>query len=60
MSKKELDAILSGIRHVQRIIEAFGFENYPYEMTMDEDLRKMYYKLNDMAILLNQKIDNNQ
>jgi len=57
MNKKELKAILSGISHVQRIIEVLGFENYPYEMIMDEDLRKMYYGLNDMAILLYQKID---
>ncbi len=56
MTKKELTVILNSVRHAQNNIEVFGFENYPYGMTDDEDIRKMYYKLNDMCILLGKKI----
>ena len=56
MTKKELSVILNSIRNAQNNIEVFGFENYPYGMTEDEDIRKMYYELNDMCILLGKKI----
>ena len=56
MGKKELEVILSGIRHAQHNIEILGFENYPYGMAKDEDIRKMYYQLNDMCLLLSGKI----
>lgn len=56
MTKKELTAILNSVRHAQNNIEVFGFENYPYGMVKDEDIRKMYYELNDMCILLGKKI----
>ena len=56
MTKKELSVILNSIRNAQNNIEVLGFENYPYGMAEDEDIRKMYYKLNDMCILLNEKI----
>lgn len=56
MTKKELSVILNSIRNVQNNIEALGFENYPYGMAKDEDIRKMYYELNGMCILLSAKI----
>ncbi len=56
MNKKELTVILNSVRHAQNNIEVFGFENYPYGMAEDEDIRKMYYDLNDMCILLGEKI----
>lgn len=56
MTKKELNVILNSVRHAQNNIEVLGFENYPYGMAEDEDIRKMYYELNDMCILLNEKI----
>lgn len=56
MTKKELTVILNSVRHAQNNIEVFGFENYPYGMVEDEDIRKMYYELNDMCILLSAKI----
>jgi hypothetical protein len=56
MTKKELSVILNSIRNAQNNIEVLGFENYPYGMAEDEDIRKMYYELNDMCILLNKKI----
>lgn len=56
MTKKELTVILNSVRHTQNNIEVLGFENYPYGMAEDEDIRKMYYDLNDMCILLGEKI----
>lgn len=56
MNKKELTVILNSIRNAQNNIEVLGFENYPYGMAEDEDIRKMYYELNDMCILLSAKI----
>ena len=56
MTKKELTVILNGVRHARNSIDVLGFENYPYGMTKDEDIRKMYYALNDKCILLNEKI----
>lgn len=56
MTKKELTVILNSVRHAQNNIEVLGFENYPYGMAEDEDIRKMYYELNDMCILLGEKI----
>lgn len=57
MTKKELSVILNSVRHAQNNIEVLGFENYPYGMAEDEDIRKMYYELNDMCILLSAKIE---
>lgn len=56
MTKKELTVILNGVRHARNSIDVLGFENYPYGMAEDEDIRKMYYELNDMCILLVKKI----
>lgn len=56
MTKKELSVILNSIRNAQNNIEVLGFENYPYGMAEDKDIQKMYYELNDMCILLNEKI----
>ena len=56
MTKKELNVIFNSVRHAQNNIEVLGFENYPYGMAEDKDIRKMYYELNDMCILLNEKI----
>lgn len=57
MTKKELTVILNSIRNAQNNIEVLGFENYPYGMAEDEDIRKMYYELNAMCILLSAKIE---
>lgn len=57
MTKKELTVILNSVCHAQNNIEVLGFENYPYGMAEDEDIRKMYYELNDMCILLGEKIE---
>ena len=56
MTKKELNVILHGVRHARNNIDVLGFENYPYGMTEDKDIQKMYYELNDMCILLSAKI----
>lgn len=56
MTKKELNVILNSVRHAQNNIEVLAFENYPYGMAEDEDIRKMYYELNDMCLLLDKKI----
>ena len=49
MTKKELNVILNSVRHALNNIEVLGFENYPYGMAEDEDIRKM-------CILLTAKI----
>lgn len=56
MNKKELTVILNSVRHARNNIDVLGFENYPYGMTKDKDIQKMYYELNDMCILLSTKI----
>lgn len=56
MTKKELTVILNSVRHAQNNLEVLGFENFPYGMAEDEDIWKMYYDLNDMCILLDEKI----
>ena len=56
MTKRELEAIQHGVRCAQNIIEALGYENYPYGITEDRDIQEMYYELNDMLIMLSKKI----
>lgn len=56
MTKRELKVILNGVRSAQNIIEALGFENYPYGMVKDHEIQDLYYSLNDMCILLDEKI----
>ena len=56
MKKRELESIQYAVRCAQNIIESLGFENYPYGMTEDKDIRELYYDLNDICILLSKKI----
>lgn len=58
MTTKELKAIYSAIWYAREMIEIFGSENYPYTDFKDSDLREMFYSLNDMAITITNKIDN--
>lgn len=56
MDKKKLEIILDGIWHVKNTISTLCCENYPMTPFEDDDLSEMFYSLNDMCILLGQKI----
>lgn len=56
MDKKRLEAIYGAVWHAEETVEVLACENYPYTPFEDDDLRKMFYDLNDMCILLSQKI----
>lgn len=57
MTKKNLNAILSSVRGTMGVIECLAYENYPYEITEDQDIQKMYYCLNDICVMLFRKFD---
>lgn len=56
MDEKRLEAIYGAVRHAKETVEVLACENFPYTNFEDDDLRKMFYDLNDMCILLSQKI----
>lgn len=52
LEARKLEAVLDSIRHAQNIMELVaGGEKYRFNID-DEELRKMYLELNDMAIAL--------
>lgn len=57
MTTKEMKTILFAIRNAKTAIEELACENYPDTEFEDEDFREMFYKLNDMCITINEKID---
>lgn len=57
MTPKEMKTILFAIRNAKAAIEELACENYPDTEFEDEDFREMFYKLNDMCITINEKID---
>jgi len=56
MTIKEMRCVQDAIRHAKDAISELGCENYPYTPIQDEDLRKMFYALNDMCITISEKI----
>lgn len=56
MDEKRLEAIQGAVRHARDTIKVLASENYPDTPVEDDDLRKMFYSLNEMCILLSQKI----
>ena len=55
MDEKRLEAIQGSVRHARDTINVLA-RNYPDTPVEDDDLRKMFYSLNEMCILLSQKI----
>ena len=56
--KKKLKAVYVALLNARDTIEILFCENYPYTDFEDEDLCKMFYELNNMAIEIRNKIDN--
>lgn len=56
MDEKRLEAIQGAVRHARDTIKVLASENYPDAPVEDGDLRKMFYSLNEMCILLSRKI----
>ena len=50
MTKKALN-------HAQEVIEDLACENYPRTPFEDPELRDMFYRLNDMCITVNRKME---
>ena len=57
MTKKELNVILKALNHAQEIIEDLACENYPWTPFEDPELRDMFYRINDMCITVNRKME---
>ena len=57
MTNKELTVILKALSHAQEVIEDLACENYPWAPFEDPELRDMFYRLNDMCIAVNRKME---
>ena len=57
MTKKELTVILKALSHAQDVIEELACENFPRTEFKDADFRGMFYRLNDMCISVNKKLE---
>lgn len=57
MTKKELNVILKALDHAQEVIEDLACENYPWTQFEDPELRDMFYRINDMCITVNRKME---
>ena len=57
MKKKELNVIWKALNHAQEVIEDLACENYPWTPFEDPELSDMFYRLNDMCITVNKKLE---
>ena len=57
MTKKELNVIWKALSHAQEVIEDLACENYPWTPFEDPELSDMFYRLNDMCITVNRKME---
>ena len=57
MTKKELTVILKALSHAQDAIEDLACENHPWTPFEDPELSDMFYRLNDMCIAVNKKLE---
>ena len=58
MEIRKLKTILAALRNARDTIEMLATENFPYTDFEDEEIGKMFYELNKMAITMSNKIDN--
>ena len=54
---RKLKTILAALRHARETIELLANENFPYTDFEDDEIRLMFYELNNMAIVMSNKID---
>ncbi len=57
MKRKELEVIQNSIRTVRDNMGILLAEDGHYRNIQDAELRKLYYDLNDMCLLLGQKME---
>lgn len=57
MTKKELSIILDILRMTKSTIINLDWDAYPEGDPQDKDLKKIFYDLNSMCIVLTDKID---
>ena len=57
MTKKELTVIWKALIHAQEVIEDRACENHPWTPFEDPELSDMFYRLNDMCITVNKKLE---
>ena len=57
MEIRKLKTILAALRNARVTIEILATENFPYTDFEDEEIREMFYDLNNMAIVMSNKID---
>lgn len=56
MTVKELKQIRNALWNARDTVELLGTENYPFTGFEDEEIRDIFYNLNDMAITISNKI----
>lgn len=54
---RKLKTILAALRHARETIELLATEKFPYTDFEDDEIRAMFYELNNMAIVMSNKID---
>ena len=57
MTKKELNVIWKALNHAQEVIEDLACETYPWTPFEHPELSDMFYRLNDMCITVNKKLE---
>ena len=58
MDIKKLETILTVLRSVRETVELLAAENFPFTDFEDPELGEIFYRLNDMAITIANKIGN--
>lgn len=58
MTIKELKQIRNSLYNARDTVEILATENYPFTDFEDEEIRDIFYNLNEMAITITNKIDN--
>ena len=58
MEIRKLETILSVLRSARETIELLSTENFPFTDFEDPELGEIFYKLNNMAITIANKIGN--
>lgn len=56
MDKKYFEVIRDSIWHLKNTISALACENYPMTPFLDDEMRDMFYDLNDMYLTITDKI----
>ena len=57
MTKNELDVIWKTLTHAKEVIQDLACENYPWTPFEEPELHDMFYRLNEMCITVNRKME---